>query len=297
MSAAAPTAPEGLAPNTAGITAGPVWSFMQSSEEYCEVVSQAEPYDSRFNVRNILWSKNDDDTQSQLWLLPVNATKQGFVLDIGLGQSPAPTYTAVELRNTHNSNYNDFGTRDFTIEASDDAESQQWETVASGTLPSAISKGSSMPWVTVNTDKPVSARYLRFTGVNFYGHGIGLNGFRIPGLSPRKVMAEKWGRLASMDYTQVESTSMQVLAPMNPQFISFKVVYNLKSDAASQPVQVVEETYTVDPAIVNVTAKVTQSLTPLSKIGVVFPVFLFDGERSSQHVLDQDNQFLQVGLV
>lgn len=193
--AGAPLGPEGAPKNPGALAPGLAWILTSQETSYGTVVSQSPSYDpSRychlapsvrgakivanvltfvfppstflpppsFDANNILWSDNENDTQSALWLLPYD-TVGSFVLELSSSQE----IYGFRLRNTHNANYNDFGTQAFTIEMSADGSS--WSSAVNGTLPSAIDV-QSIPFETF-TITPVTTRYVRFTARSWYQRG------------------------------------------------------------------------------------------------------------------------------
>ncbi len=64
------------------------------------------------------------------------------------------------------------GTKDFKLEISYDQN--EWTLLTSGTLPSALDLG--VCDIPINTyETPAHGRYFRFTAVNYYGKGSGIN--------------------------------------------------------------------------------------------------------------------------
>ncbi len=107
------------------------------------------------------------------WLGRIGQEDEWIVIDLG-----APmTIDRVDLQNTHNTTYDDFGTQDFRIEASVDGQS--FTTVFSGTLADARGTGDQIPIESFSVADgdfaAFNARYVRFWAESYYGNGAGLN--------------------------------------------------------------------------------------------------------------------------
>ena len=83
----------------------------------------------------------------------------------------------IDLQNTHNTVFDDFGTRDFRIDASGDG--LNFTTIFTGTLADVSGTGEDIPIesfsVRAGDFDLFSTRYIRFWATNFYGDGAGLN--------------------------------------------------------------------------------------------------------------------------
>ena len=93
----------------------------------------------------------------------------------------------IELQNTHNRGYNDRGTRDFEIWASNEVDGSNELVnpvlILDGTLADRSGAGSDIPFDVFSTDQGdfggFHARYLQFTAANYWGVSSGLNEIRV----------------------------------------------------------------------------------------------------------------------
>jgi hypothetical protein len=117
-----------------------------------------------FHASNILWSDNPTDAnEDALWVLPFK-TPGSFDLDLRSVQ----LLSGVRLRNTHNADYGDYGTRDFSISMSNDT-SGPWLPVVNASLADVLGV-SVIPFQTFTID-PVAARFVRFEARSWYHNG------------------------------------------------------------------------------------------------------------------------------
>lgn len=131
-----------------------------------------------------------EPVQTNYWIAPDNGTANAFItIDLGAEQS----LTSLSLFNTHNANYNDRGTGDFTVTASDSvtdlgggnfALSGAITTVVSGTLASE-SQGDTL------TEQSFGAtgtfRYLSFNPTSVKVSGSPCCGANVYGLNELRV--------------------------------------------------------------------------------------------------------------
>jgi hypothetical protein len=103
----------------------------------------------------------------QYFLLPNGVVDRGFVVDLGCARS----ISAVLLRNTHNGDWNDRGTRGFTVELSADGAS--WTVAVAGELKDARNKGCDVPLeeFPVEDGPSETSQFVRFRATSFYGTG------------------------------------------------------------------------------------------------------------------------------
>ena len=123
----------------------------------------------------------ENDANGGFWLGREQTPNENFVLDLGQGYQIG----TIELYNTHNAQFNDRGTADFTIDASNDPAFGTFTTIASGTLNQTFMADDPIDAQTVaSTDTATAYRYLRFTANTFvppvggFG-GAGLNEIRV----------------------------------------------------------------------------------------------------------------------
>ena len=100
-------------------------------------------------------------------MTPNSATNKRVVFDLGC----KVRINSVTLKNTHNAQYNDRGTKDFRLAVSND--NQAWATIVEDVLTDPSNLGCDVQKETFDMGY-VQARYLEFTVINFYGNGGGL---------------------------------------------------------------------------------------------------------------------------
>jgi hypothetical protein len=127
-----------------------------------------------------LWSDNPSDDQSGLWLLPYN-TSGSFVLVFPEAQG----LTGVRLRNTHNQDFNDFGTKDFLVEVSN-ASTGPWKPFVQGQLDD-VAGVTPPPFVTFDAQFELCLA-LRFTAKSWFNKGtfwgVGVGSPLLPSVAP-----------------------------------------------------------------------------------------------------------------
>ncbi|WP_227657509.1 putative Ig domain-containing protein [Candidatus Magnetaquicoccus inordinatus] len=135
-------------------------------------------------------SITEENCPSDYWL---TAGPSGSAT-INLGQLHA--IGKIEFLDTHNSFYNDFTTKDWTLEILDAAQSVVY--TAQGTQSQLIlSAGSTLPVNTI-TIPDVSGQYVRFNVINSWGVGGGLNELRVFEINQDSVYVEN-GSAVTLD--------------------------------------------------------------------------------------------------
>lgn len=99
-----------------------------------------------------------------MWVLPFK-TPGSFDLDLRSVQ----LLGGVRLRNTHNANYGDYGTRDFVISVTNETAGP-WLPVVTASLADVLGL-SVIPFQTFAID-PVAARFVRFEVHSWYRNGM-----------------------------------------------------------------------------------------------------------------------------
>eukprot|EP00043_Microstomoeca_roanoka_P000465 m.27809 g.27809 ORF g.27809 m.27809 type:complete len:831 (-) comp10335_c0_seq2:88-2580(-) len=278
ITAGAPPDMEGAPPNKDSLAPGAAWYIQEEVEVNATVYMESNSYDpSRFRVSNILWSDNPTDDQSKLWLLPYN-TSGGFILDL-LG---AAGVAAVTLVNTHNSHYNDFGTKGFSVALSN-SSSGPWMTVVEDTLPNVDGGGTVAP-VTYKFS-PTPSRFVKFWASSFYAKGAGLNSFSLEGVHPHYVTKNITYSLAGLSFLDMASTSLSVQSS-STSLAEYSIDYSFQD--SKSPVSQLTEAYRVTPNNVTVTATVPAD-AEISGMMVRIPLFVTDGTRNTTWFLDESN--------
>lgn len=130
------------------------------------------PYSGTYPTLNVLTNAADDTTTpapANFWLLPNGVLAHGFVLDYGSEY----TIGSFLIKNTHNRNANDRGTKDFEIHLSND--NSNWMVAICDTLdderntPTIPTKEQRFQLVPIQ-----KARYVKFLAKSAYGEGAGL---------------------------------------------------------------------------------------------------------------------------
>ena len=133
-------------------------------------VHSGDIYSSAYSVDKLLtWSK--PEAIGNFWLAPDHMTGGGFILKIS-----STTISKIQLVNTHNTIANDRGTKSFKIYVSLDLNSS-WTLVLEEEL--ADSRTVAPAPINKFNIQPVSARYVKFELVSFWGLGGGLQYFNI----------------------------------------------------------------------------------------------------------------------
>lgn len=131
-----------------------------------------------FPFANINDGRYDDTGSAGDWSFWLGRDRMpGEFVTIDLGE--IFNLTSFVLQNTHNRSANDRGTRDFILETSLDGS--VYTTAVSATLASVFGTGNSIPLETFALSTPVLGRYVKFTAVNFYTNGAGLNELSVYG--------------------------------------------------------------------------------------------------------------------
>ncbi len=111
--------------------------------------------------------------RASYWLGREGTPNEWIVVDLGAQMA----IDRIDLQNTHNTIFDDSGTRNFRIDASGDG--LNFATIFSGTLPSAFGTGDNIPiqsYSVANGDFGLfAARYVRFWATDYYGVRAGLN--------------------------------------------------------------------------------------------------------------------------
>ena len=119
------------------------------------------------------WDHNRNGDLASYWLGPAGQTDQWIVVDLGRVMD----IDRIDLQNTHNTVFDDFGTRDFRIDASGDGVT--FTAIFTGTLADVSGTGEDIPIesfsVRAGDFDLFSTRYIRFWATNFYGDGAGLS--------------------------------------------------------------------------------------------------------------------------
>lgn len=117
---------------------------------------------------------NDTD-ETSYWLGNEGANNQYFVIDLGSSQ----TFNRIDLQNTHNRQYNDRGSNNFTVSVSNSPFGPFTPVISSALSRSYINNGTVVYPGTIPHDiydiAPVNARYVRYEAIDFTGASSGLN--------------------------------------------------------------------------------------------------------------------------
>ena len=113
------------------------------------------------------------DIPTNYWVTDDGAT--GDDAQLFMAFQCSRTIKGFRLKNTHNGNANDRGTRDFTISISDKIDGT-WTDILSNTLPDARDV-SQVPVLNFDLKNEVETQYLRFQVDSYYGRGGGLQYF------------------------------------------------------------------------------------------------------------------------
>ena len=160
-------------------------SLLPVPSDLTPTIAYEKSFDARFPASNVLTDTCELTTAGgprPYWLSPATADCPdtvpgrclGFVLDLGA------TYcvSSIDMKNTHNSQFNDRGTNAFSFEVSTTSATDGFVAAASGSLPDASNTVcTDIPTVTASIG--MSARYIRFFVDTPYGLGGGLQYIKV----------------------------------------------------------------------------------------------------------------------
>jgi hypothetical protein len=159
---------------SANVAAGKPVTTSGSLAEYADFVAEnvvdqrIDDFRSGYN-----WDHDRNGVRASYWLGREQTANEWITIDLG----EVMAITGIDLQNTHNTTFDDRGTKDFRIEASSDGSN--FTTVIAGTLADVAGTGDNIPiesFSVRNGDFSLfSARYIRFEATNYYGNGAGLN--------------------------------------------------------------------------------------------------------------------------
>ena len=140
-------------------------------------VALAFDVEEGFSISNVTDGELDDQEPgagdgSSFWLAPGGRTEAGFVVDL----DTVNEIGRIDLQNTRFSEAGFHGTQDFRISVS--LDQNQWTTVLEDTLADGWDAAHYIPIESFEFD-PVSARYVKFEALSYYGAQAGLNEIRI----------------------------------------------------------------------------------------------------------------------
>eukprot|EP00049_Salpingoeca_infusionum_P011698 m.204129 g.204129 ORF g.204129 m.204129 type:complete len:838 (+) comp15006_c0_seq5:63-2576(+) len=270
LTASAPQQCEGTPAGPGALAPGVMWSVKERI--HADVVREFPSYDpSRFRVQNILWASNPNDDQSTLYLLPKGVTGN-FTLDFG----EVFQLSSLNLTNTHNSHYNDFGTKDFALYASNSSDPTTFQHVLSSRLKPVTGKVSPQ----VFTFPSLSTRFVQVALLSYYATGAGLNSIAFPGVPAHATQNVTNQTLAAISFGSIQA-SLLPQATIKQQQAVYRIQYNLTSQSSA--VSSILETYNVTGASVVVTSMLVPKSSDVSQVGIRIPVFAFDGERNTTY--------------
>lgn len=168
---------EEVAPPTGGNVALGKTVINGSSAYNGRPFNQANGPGQNFSAQNVTDGSVSDIFGVNYWLGTDRAPTQFFILDLGEEYD----ITEIRLRNTHNTQYNDRGTLNFTLSASSAIDGANLlvspQTILSGTL-SNVSGQNPIGADVFNADNGLTettARYLRFDSLSAINNNAGLN--------------------------------------------------------------------------------------------------------------------------
>jgi len=121
---------------------------------------------------------NDEGTEGS-WGFWVGTN--GDLAEVTIDLEQAFPIAEIVLQNTHNRQNNDRGTQDYRLSVSVDGD--RYTTIDEGTLANAF-KQKEIDQHRVRLSKPMSARYLKFQALSFFGVGAGLNEIQVYAAPP-----------------------------------------------------------------------------------------------------------------
>ena len=116
------------------------------------------------------------DNKFNFWLAPQEkaGAEQGFTLDLGSAQNAV----GVRLKNTHNRQWRDRGTKRFRLLGSSRSSSGPWQTILEAKLKDSRQQ-KSPPVQKLLFENPLLVRFVKFELLEFWGDGGGLQHFSV----------------------------------------------------------------------------------------------------------------------
>ena len=116
------------------------------------------------------------DNKFNFWLAPQEkaGAEQGFTLDLGSAQNAV----GVRLKNTHNLQFRDRGTKRFRLLGSSRSSSGPWQTILEAKLKDSRQQ-KSPPVQKLLFENPLLVRFVKFELLEFWGDGGGLQHFSV----------------------------------------------------------------------------------------------------------------------
>ena len=143
------------------------------SEQYGKWLDCCEA--EAFRVAKLLTKSNPEIFGENYWLGP-DQTAAEFVLDLGCNK----ILNLVELVNTHSGSHRNRGTKEFKVSVSL-YEAGPWDQVVFQTLEDPREQTDPLPVQTFpfSSGEEVSARFVKFNLISWYGRGGGLQYFNV----------------------------------------------------------------------------------------------------------------------
>ena len=128
-----------------------------------------------FDVTKLLTNSPVEIFGENYWLAPTKSTAE-FVLDLGCNK----IVDEVELVNTHNGVARDRGSKEFQVSISH-YSAGPWSSVVHETLEDSRDQDDPLPVLTfpLSSDIKVTARFVKFNLISWYGYGGGLQYFHL----------------------------------------------------------------------------------------------------------------------
>ena len=128
-----------------------------------------------FAVTKLLTNGPTEIQNENYWLAPQQSTAE-FVLDLGCNK----IVNMVELVNTHNGEHRDRSSKEFQVSISH-YSAGPWSTVMYEILEDSRDQADPLPVLTfpLSTHTEVTARFVKFNLISWYGYGGGLQYFHL----------------------------------------------------------------------------------------------------------------------
>lgn len=128
-----------------------------------------------FSATKLLTNGRVELHQENYWLAPQQSAAE-FVLDLGCNK----IVNMVELVNTHNGNHRDRSSKEFKVSISH-YPAGPWSSVVYESLEDSRDQEDPLPVLTFpfSTDTEVTARFVKFNLISWYGEGGGLQYFGV----------------------------------------------------------------------------------------------------------------------